>query len=302
MKPTLKISLLVVVGAKVFIAAIVLACLVLTSAAHASIVTMGLIQDLNADVGVTGTSPVTAWANQGSLGAAGNVSSTGGIGSVTLLSGVAGTHNALRFVSGSLLGTDASSYDSLANGSGFTWFAVIDADPAVGSPNSIWGTLTDGGLPYSGTTGGSVYGNRGMIRYRSSVGTDTVVQGITDLSAGGYNILVGRLAAGTGNQTAEIFVDSATADSLPAVIDIDGATDSEVLVVGYERPSGGEGFEGDLARLLIYNRPLSDAELTDTGLALGTLYDINFVPEPTSLALAVMGLIGFVTFSRRRKR
>tara|TARA_B100000809_G_scaffold64771_1_gene61423 strand:- start:277 stop:702 length:426 start_codon:yes stop_codon:yes gene_type:complete len=141
-----------------------------------------------------------------------------------------------------------------------------------------------------------------MIRYRSSVGTDTVVRGTTDLSAGGYNILVGRLAAGTGNQTAEIFVDSATADSLPAVIDIDGATDSEVLVVGYERPSGGEGFEGDLARLLIYNRPLSDAELTDTGLALGTLYDINFVPEPTSLALAVMGLIGFVTFSRRRKK
>ena len=223
---------------KVSIAAIAVACLVLASAAQAQIVTTGLIQDLDADVGVTGTSPVTAWANQGSLGAAGNVSSTGGIGSVTLLSGVAGTHNALRFVSGSLLGTDASSYDSLANGSGFTWFAVIDADPAVGSPNSIWGTLTDDGMPYSGTTGGSVSNNTGMIRYRSSTGADTVVPGTTDLSVAGYNILVGRLAAGTGNQSAEIFVDSATVESLPAVIDIDGATDSEVLVVGYERATG----------------------------------------------------------------
>lgn len=118
-----------------------------------TLITSGLIQDLDADAGVTlSGSQVTGWANQAGSGGD-DVSSTGGAGTVTVVAGPNGG-DALRFTNSQrLVGDDVSAFDSLVNGGGFTWLAVVDANNNAPSKNQIFGTLTNSN-PFSGMTAG----------------------------------------------------------------------------------------------------------------------------------------------------
>src|SRR5690606_38498059 len=100
------------------------------------------------------------------------------------------------------------------------------------------------------------------------------ISGTTNVANGGFHILMGRLAAGTGTPLAEVFVDSpiAEASGNPAIAAL---TDAGALTVGAERVGGGEYWEGQIARILIYNRPLTLGELNQTGYALASQYAIS---------------------------
>ena len=78
---------------------------------------------------------------------------------------------------------------------------------------------------------------------------------------------------------------------------------------GHEQASGVHGrtifFDGDIARILIYDRALSDAELNQTGLSLASTYGVEteFVPEPSAIAIwSILGMLGVGAHLWRRYR
>jgi len=178
--------------------------LVKVPSAFAGIVTSGLIQDLDADVGITasGTS-VSAWANQAPSG--GDDVSTNG-GSPQLVLGPNNRGSAVYLSGGArLAGTDASAFLSILQGSGHTWFAVVKPDLQNNTnKNAVFGMLLNQS-PWSGVCG-HVGGTaapvvaRYMVRPSSS---NIFIIGTTDLYDGEWHIIGGRLAEATSTMLAE---------------------------------------------------------------------------------------------------
>ena len=201
-----------------------------------------------------------------------------------------------------MVGDDMDAFDSIMQGNGNTWFAVVRPEVGLngGRKNAIIGTLTNSN-PFSGFVA-HVSNNTTpayMVRPASS---DVFVDGTTDVNDGNWHILAGRLASGTGVQTAEIFVNGPEAEG-SAMPNIQDTSDSDPLTVGAERTGGGENYVGDIARILIYDRPLSDSELNSTGFELGNLYGIDntfVIPEPSTAWFTMLGLGGFMLVRRRR--
>ncbi len=239
----------------------------------------GLIQDLDADRGVleaggAGTG-VTRWSNQ----AGGGDDLLPGAGTPLLVAGPNG-HQAVRVGQGiKLVGDDDACFDSLANGGGFTWFVVIDsAAQNHAADNRVFGTLRNGS-PWPGVMACVASTNRPLAVTRSDGASETAT-GTTDVSAG-WHIVAGRLAAGTGTAQQSIFTNGGTAQDTISLT-VRSSADSGALTVGAERTGGVEYYDGDIARILIYDRPLTDDELNDTGFSLAASYGIpsQFVPSP----------------------
>lgn len=89
---------------------------------------------------------------------------------------------------------------------------------------------------------------------------------------------MGRMGAGTKMVDLELFVNSPTPvdkKQLP----IDPKANPSKMAVGQERDAtnhpGWESFHGEISRLLIFERPLTDEELTTTASFLKTTYKIK---------------------------
>ena len=52
--------------------------------------------------------------------------------------------------------------------------------------------------------------------------------------------------------------------------------DGTQITIGAERAFGGEHFDGDIARILIYNRPLSNMKMNVTGGALANMHGLTW--------------------------
>ena len=236
-------------------------------AAPLLIVTTGLLQDLDADLGVTGTTNVTAWANQVAAGEDVVVTAAG---TIALVPDVLNGHAALDFPNTARMeGDDTSVFSDLTDGDGLTWFAV--AEPAatqdLSDRNQIFGWIRNGGIN-SGITAGVDRAARpyAMVRPAS---TEFKAQSATSVTQ--WTILAGRLGAGT-NAIVQLYRNAATPDAMANST----AANNQVgaLTIGAERDDGSEFFDGRIARILIYGRPLDDAELGQTGRALGQRYAI----------------------------
>lgn len=236
----------------------------------ATIVQTGLIEDLDADLGVTlATNTVNIWANQ----ASGGDDVTVGAGGVTVAPGMVNGHAALRFPgSARLIGDDTAVFCPLTSGAGLTWFAV--ARPAAQDHvlrNQILGTIREGS-PFSGFTAGVNTSSAFPYTMMRPTTTESFAQS-NEATADRWIVLAGRLTAGLGTQTAAVFVDAAAPDATIAV-SVPATSMCGALVIGAERTGGSEYYAGDLARVLIYGRALTDAELAQTGRALGERYGI----------------------------
>ncbi|MCF7674780.1 MAG: hypothetical protein K9M97_05510, partial [Akkermansiaceae bacterium] len=243
-----------------------------------------LIEDLDADIGVVESGGnVASWANQTPSGGD-DVSPNAG--TPTLVAGPNG-HHAVRIGQGvKLVGDDPAAFDSLANGGGYTWFIVIDAGTQDQPTNNrVFGTLRNAS-PWPGVMACVGSNNLASTNTRSD-GGDQWSFGTTDVSSG-WHIVAGRLGAGTGTVSQALYTDGGVPEHIISSTISPGA-DSGALTVGAERTGGAEYFDGDVARILIYQRPLSDDELNDTGYALATAYGIthSFVlsgPQPPVIA------------------
>ena len=270
---------------------------------HAAVVAGGLIQDLNAAVGVTesggvGTG-VTAWANQ-AAGTGDDLATDRG----TISHNTGGAFSYLTLGGGGpprMVGDDAAAFDSIMNGNGHTWFAVVRPEVGAngGGKNAVFGTLTNSN-PFSGVSA-HVSNNSNLGYMTRPASSDVFANGTTNINDGEWHILAGRLGAGTGVQLAEAFTDGPIAEGT-ANPNILGTTNSDAFTLGAERSGGSENYLGDIARIIIYDRPLSDSELNQTGMALGDAYGIThtFIPEPGTTVLGGAGLLALLLIRRRR--
>ncbi len=263
--------------------AFVCSCVAFTSSPAKAIVTSGLIQDLNADLGVTTSGPtnVTDWANQ-AAGGGDNVSINAG--SPQLVTGAVNGHNAIAFTNDRMAGTSETAFDGIMQGSGHTWFAVVRAPNNPGGKNAVFGTLLNNS-PWTGVVA-HIGGSNARYMTRPANG-DVFANGTTNIADGGFHVIGGRLAAGTGSQLAELFVDDPTAEAT-AMPSINAGTNSSQFTVGAERAGGNERVDADIARILIYDRPLTDAEFHQTGDSLSQTYGLvnafrTDIPQPQTL-------------------
>jgi len=90
-----------------------------------------------------------------------------------------------------------------------------------------------------------------------------------------YYIVAGRLASGTGIVVTEVFVDNPTPYGSVA-FPVNPEANPSVMAIGTERAAwqhpGKESFHGELARVLMYERPLSDEEMVQTMAVLKKTY------------------------------
>ncbi len=252
--------------------------------AAAILPTGGLILDLDADKGVTledGTF-VGKWKNQvASFPAQDFVKNDGGrtipgSGRPTLKTALPALngHNTLSFISQELINRDEKIFDTLTTGKGYTWFSVMSPYtqiiPATVSQdiNIFFGNLKNGGN-YEGFWGGFDDNNKVWCGSRNS---NTFGRWNADnpkiygpiLTKNQYYIVAGRMGSGVGKVPIEIFVNQTMAES-KGVFPVNRLADASQMAIGTERNAiehpGGESFEGEISRFLMYDRPLSDLEL-----------------------------------------
>jgi hypothetical protein len=251
---------------------------------HAVSVRNGLLLDLDANRGVAleDGDHVGAWTNQVASSRAkvfvkqDQGRTMPGSGRPTLKRSVEemGGHDVVVFQRQELINHDEDAFDHLTTGNGYTWCAVVrvyQQVPVLKDVNSIFGNLRNGPL-YEGFWAGLTDDNRIWMGSRNGItfgrwdDNNPLVLG-PRLEQDRAYVLAGRMGAGTGEVLLELFVN----DSKPVVTSpfpVNPKANPSKMAVGQERDAinhpGAESFDGELARLLIYERPLSDAELDQT--------------------------------------
>jgi hypothetical protein len=259
----------------------------------ADIPSSGLLVDLDAAKGVTldAQGRVTAWTNQ--VGGAattaffvgqpkGRAEPTSGLPTV-----VSGKRASLSFRQQELVCHDESAFDGLIRGSGCTWVAVIKVYPqrvGLKDVNSFFGNLRNG-QKYEGLWGcldddNTVWwGARNGITFgRFDVNNPKLVG--PKLEEGRFHFLAGRMGAGQPQRdsladdlnvgrteaTLEFFVNDLK-PCATARFPVNPKADASKLAIGQERDAiqhpGKESFDGEIARFLLWDRPLTDAELKE---------------------------------------
>jgi len=257
-----------------------------------TIETSGLIVDLDADNGVAleDGNRVASWTNQVSDIAAKDFKKRdegrkqAGSGrpelrrSLRALDG----HSSLVFRESELVSENEDSFRGLINGRGYTWIALVSPYAQIGrSPNvnvflgnlkngekyeGFWAGLDDDNTLWMGSRNGITFG-----RYDAN---NPKVMG-PRLQRNQWYIVAGRMGSGLGAVPVEVFVDSNNAVS-SALFPVNPNACSSRLSIGQERDAvnhpGEESFDGELARILLYDRPLTNDELGNTINALKKIY------------------------------
>ena len=264
-------------------------------------VNKGLLLDLDANQGVDleDGNRVKAWHNQ----IKGNPADVfvkqdkgrkkAGSGRPTLKKKVAeiGGHNTLVFEEQELINMDEDAFDHLVTGSGYTWFSVMSVyKQNVGKKdvNSFFGNLRNS-APYDGFWGNLMDDNRVWMGTRNGLPTknkralwdkklNPCVITKEPLVENRYYLVMGRMGAGTKVVDLELFINSATpADKKP--VPVNPKANPSKMAVGQERDAtnhpGKESFHGEIARLLIFERPLSNEELSQIINHLIKVYKIK---------------------------
>ncbi len=264
---------------------LLLTCSVIAGEAENGLIRNGLILDLNADKGIEieDDNRVVKWTNQVSSFAARDFVKQDkgrkkpGSGRPTLRKSVAaiGGHDTVVFKRQELVNFHEDAFDHLITGSGYTWLAVMCVHEQIvqlkdvnsflgnlrngGNYEGIWGNVTDDKRLWIGSRNGITFGRWDR--------NNPMVLAPEPIKQNKYYVLAGRMGAGRGTVQIEAFVNchkSVAAKSFP----VNPQANASKLAVGQERDAtnhpGRESFDGEIARLLIYERPLTDEELKRT--------------------------------------
>jgi hypothetical protein len=239
-----------------------------------------LLVDLDARVGLTvdAQGRVTKWVNQaGPIEARDFVGQDQGrkVPGSGLPTAPKDATEGVGFAAQELVCHDEKALDGVVRGDGCTWIAVlrpaVQAKGGLKDVNSFFGNLRNG-AKYEGLWGcldddNTVWwgARNGLTFGRFDVNNPKLVG--PKLAEGRFHVLAGRLGAGQGEVLAEFFVNDLKACAT-ARFPINPLADASKLAVGQERDAiqhpGKESFDGEVARFLLWNRPLTDAELKTT--------------------------------------
>ncbi len=233
----------------------------------------GKILDLDADRGVESKDgKVLAWHNQADFKArdftpARNDGKPGIRLAVPELRG----HATLIFQKQELLNRDEDAFDHLITGGGYTWIALIapyKQHTQLQDVNSFFGNLKNGGN-YEGFWAGfnddnAVWaGSRNSTTFGRWDDNNPKVLG-PKLDEKRYYAVAGRMGAGTGKVPIELFVNTSVAVA-SHMFPVNPQANASKLSIGQERDAvehpGKESFEGEMSRILMWDRPLTDDEL-----------------------------------------
>lgn len=178
---------------------------------------------------------------------------------------------ALVFRQQELVCPDEDRFDKLTTGSGHTWLAILAVhEQRVGlkDVNAFFGNLRNGGR-FEGVWGGLNddntlwWGARNAITLgRFDVNNPQVIG--PKLETGTFHLICGRMAAGTGIVKLELFAGDPKAVA-EAEFPVNPNANPSRMTIGQERDAiehpGYESFDGEIARFLIWERPLTDVEL-----------------------------------------
>ncbi|MBT5074084.1 MAG: ThuA domain-containing protein [Kordiimonadaceae bacterium] len=252
----------------------------------------GLIVDLDADHGLTmeDGSSVSKWTNQVADFTAQDFikrdegRDVAGSGRPALKENVAALngHNSLVFEKQELVNMDEDAFDHLTQGSGYTWFALITPyiqSDGLADVNMFIGNLRNGGM-YDGLWGGVEDNNKFWAGTRSGAtfgrfnGNNPKVTGPM-LKKGEYYMVAARMGAGTNRVNVDVFVGNAEILA-SREIEVNVHGNPSKMAVGQERDAiehpGAESIDGEIARVLIYDRPLDDSEMDDMFNLLNNIY------------------------------
>lgn len=180
-------------------------------------------------------------------------------------------HKSMIFRQQELVCMHADAFDSLSTGGGCTWIAVISFfHQRVGEPgvNSFFGNLRNGGN-YEGIWGNVDDDNRLWWGARNGLSFGRFDENNPKISGpvmkeGEFCLIAGRMSAGTEKAKLEFFVNNATAIA-SGEIPVNPKANPEQMAIGQERDAinhpGRESFDGEIARFLIYDKPLDGAAL-----------------------------------------
>ncbi len=271
--------------------------LLLTAAAdtYGQVPSDGLILDLNADKDVVAEdgNRVVKWTNQVAASPAKDFvkqdqgRKAPGSGRPSLKRSVAaiGGHATVVFQRQELVNHHDDAFDHLLTGDGYTWFAVMCVHKQVlqlKDVNSFFGNLRNGGM-YEGIWGNVTDDNRVWIGSRNGITfgrwdkNNPMVVAAEPLETNRYYIVAGRMGAGTGKVQVELFINTpqpVAAKPIP----VNPRANPSKLAIGQERDAvnhpGKESFDGEIARFLIYEQPLTGDEMERTLVYLKKLYSI----------------------------
>jgi len=274
-----------------------LALLALTAdASDSQLPAKGLVVDLDADRGVVveDDDRVVKWTSQAAASPARDFVKQdlgrrkAGSGRPTLKRSVSGLrrHNTVVFRRQELVNHEENAFDRLVTGNGYTWIAVMCVYRQVvqlKDVNSFFGNLRNGGN-YEGIWAGVTDDNRVWAGSRNGVTfgrwdrNNPRVLAPKPLEENRYYVVACRMGAGTGRVTIELFIN----DPKPAAakpFPVNPKANPSKLAIGQERDAvnhpGKESFDGEIARFLLYERPLSDAELDRALKRLKNFYGIE---------------------------
>jgi hypothetical protein len=247
----------------------------------------GLVLDLDADKGVeTKGSAVLSWQSQANFKAR-DFKATRADGKPELKKALRELrgHNSVVFHRKELIGAEEDAFDHLTTGSGYTWCVVLAAykqNAKLKDVNTIFGNLRNGGQ-FEGfwanlNDDNSLWiGSRNGWTFGRWNADNPKVDG-PKLEEGRYYVVAGRMGAGTGTVAIELFVN----DPQPVakgLFPVNPKANPSKLAIGQERDAtnhpGVEAFDGEIARLLLWDRPLSDAELADALKVLKAEYGVK---------------------------
>ncbi len=178
---------------------------------------------------------------------------------------------------------DENVFDGLTTGKGHTWIAVISVHEqrvGVKDVNSFFGNLRNGKF-YEGLWGGldddnTVWcGARNGLSFGRFDANNPKVSG-PKLEQGKFHVIAGRMDAGTGTVKITLHLDSPKPVST-GDFPVNPEANPSRMAIGQERDAiehpGKESFDGEIARFLIWERPLTDAELSEAIKTLGAVSD-----------------------------
>lgn len=257
----------------------------------------GLLVDLNADYGyyLNDSSQVIRWDNQSGYKKAETFVKNDinrkwpceGCPGIRLKAPEINGHNTIVFREDELVNHNEDAFDHLTSGSGYTFFSVMMAYPQIGrlkDVNSFMGNLRNGGK-YEGFWAGFSDSNQLWVGARNAVtigrwdSNNPYNLAPEPLEANKYYLVMGRMGAGTGLVDIDMFVNDTKirVGTIKYPANSDG--NASKLSIGQERDAvqhpGFESFDGEISRFLLYERPLSEQEMTKVAKKLIKEYRIT---------------------------